>query len=213
MKTILNGIKTLVLGEIGKVRRSVDRLSRSVDELDAQVAGKAPKKMVAAILKNADGNWCADKTFSELVRHIKDGGTVEASYEGETLRCYWRSEDCLSFIRTRTYENDIDTVNLNIWSDDLVDVYVGHIQAVPSPSEVSKESIGKLLKISDVGIVDGNYQVTKTEAVDIDTTLTVEGAIADAKAVGDKLDGLRTQFEEIMGSYVADIDALIGGDA
>lgn len=41
----------------------------------------------------------------------------------------------------------------------------------------------------------------KSATVDLDTTLSVEGKAADAKAVGDAL-----------AAYITDIDALVGGD-
>lgn len=57
------------------------------------------------------------------------------------------------------------------------------------------------------GTAEGGAEIT------IDSTLKTEGAAADAKAVGDAIDNLRSEMKTALGSYITDLAALVGGDA
>lgn len=69
-------------------------------------------------------------------------------------------------------------------------------------------------------LVLGMVELPDGSAIGIDTTLTLAGKAADAKAVGDAISKLRneipdaytkSQIDSIMGSYITDINTLVGG--
>lgn len=91
---------------------------------------------------------------------------------------------------------------------------IGITVGTPISKEKIKEISGEVKTVNGVKPDDnGDVKITIPEQVTIDNSLSVEGAAADSKAVGDKFKEFSTMAENLVGVKIPELEQSIDNNA
>ena len=198
-----------VQSELDSVKERIQSVQNGLDGIDSNIGDRVTA--VAASTTTAWMNAHITNTDSVLLDSslTVEGAAADAKAVGDAI------DELPKIVNTDEEGADFDLADSD--GNVLVRFEDGHIKVKNFDSSTLNDSFNEKIDIqqdsSDVGkalVVGEDGKVSPADiSIDVDTTLSIEGAVADAKAVGDALDALSDEIVDSIDTLSDEIDSSI----